>query len=113
VEQRREVAEAVGGSQGRVAAGGRSEANQSFAERKTMTSLVNNSVIVSRYGNRVVRWNAASLYHALNQLRSERETCPRGHQMPDNGADTATVPSQAEKLEAATTNHIHKALSSA
>jgi hypothetical protein len=113
------TAEANKCSQGRRTATGRNTVYQT-TETKTMTLPVNESVIVSRYGNRVVEWDALSLRHALNQLRSERQTYPRGYdrarsafQQPITGEDSQRLIRDAERIKTATENKIREVESSA
>jgi len=62
-----------------------------------MTSPANDSVIISRYGNRVIKWDdASSLRHTLNQLRGERETIGRQPYLRITDTDSQRLLSEAE-----------------
>jgi len=74
-----------------------------------MTTPTDDSLIVSRYGNRVVQWDKVSLQHVLDRLRGERQSYRGRYQMQDNGEDSQRLIAEAEQIKTATENHIHRA----
>jgi hypothetical protein len=80
-----------------------------------MTTPTDHSMIISRFGNRIVRWDAPNVERILTELRNERERqmYRQRYQLPDNDADAASLLSQADKIKAATENKIREVESSA
>jgi hypothetical protein len=50
-----------------------------------MTTPTDHAVIISRYGNRVVKWDAVALRATLTELRGERNRIAGRYETPDRG----------------------------